>query len=203
MSLSLQNSSHLTNCRLIAANVASTVEETSQPNSPSTKRRQPSTSPQPSKRQRLSTGSGESPSTIRESPKAAEKPDPSKLNGKNTLQEERKRGQRLFGGLLSTLSQSSTGTHQKRRQDIEKRQQEKAQRQKLEDEGRRQEKLHILKELRTHDMISFEEQSVSQYRMLFCPLFSNNRLQMRLRHSRMLATAQFLHTKTKPKIVSI
>jgi hypothetical protein len=45
--------------------------------------------------------------------------------------EERKRGQRLFGALLGTLSQSSSTTAQKRRADIEQRQQTKL---KLQDE---------------------------------------------------------------------
>lgn len=40
-------------------------------------------------------------------------------------EEDRKRGQRLFGGLLGTLSQSSTTAAQKRRADIEKRQRDK------------------------------------------------------------------------------
>lgn len=40
-------------------------------------------------------------------------------------EEERKRGQRLFGALLGTLSQSSNSAAQKRRADIEKRQQDK------------------------------------------------------------------------------
>ena len=45
--------------------------------------------------------------------------------------EERKRGQRLFGGLLGALSQSSATSAQKRRADIEQRQQAKL---KLQDE---------------------------------------------------------------------
>ena len=45
--------------------------------------------------------------------------------------EERKRGQRLFGGLLGTLSQGSNSTAQRRRADIERRQQDKL---KLQDE---------------------------------------------------------------------
>ena len=39
--------------------------------------------------------------------------------------EERKRGQRLFGALLGTLSQSSTTAAQRRRADIERKQQDK------------------------------------------------------------------------------
>ena len=79
---------------------------------------------------------------------------------KSSIQEERKRGQRLFGGLLSTLSQSTPNGQQKRRQEIEKRQQEKAQRQKAEDEGRRSQKLADLKAVRRAEQIKFDEQSV-------------------------------------------
>lgn len=157
------------------------------PKSPSTKQQQPSPSPQRSlqqlKRPRLSTDSAETPPTLRDSPKPPDKHDkPKSVDRKNSLQEERKRGQRLFGGLLSTLSQSSTGTQQKRRQDIERRQQEKAKRQKLEDEGRRQRKLQRLKELRTKQMARFEEES------------------MRSRHIRLIATARCLQTKSEPKL---
>ncbi|KAL2391141.1 hypothetical protein RJ035_000521 [Blastomyces gilchristii] len=44
---------------------------------------------------------------------------------KSGVAEERKRGQRLFGALLGTLSQSSSTAAQKRRADIEKKQQAK------------------------------------------------------------------------------
>lgn len=148
----------------MAEPIASPKQETPRPESPPAKRRQASTSPQPSKRQRVSPDGARSPSATQESPKPIDKRDALKPDRKNSLQEERKRGQRLFGGLLSTLSQSSAGTQQKRRQDIEKKQQEKAQRQKLEDEGRRHEKLQILKALRTQDMVGFEEESVSWFR---------------------------------------
>jgi len=79
---------------------------------------------------------------------------------KNSIQEERKRGQRLFGGLLSTLSQSTSNGQQKRRQEIEKRQREKAKQQKAEDEGRRAQRLADLKTVRKAEQIKFDEQSV-------------------------------------------
>lgn len=75
--------------------------------------------------------------------------------------EERKRGQRLFGGLLSTLSQSTSNGQQKRRLDIEKRQAEKAQQQKLDHEMRQAERLAKLKEIRKVEQIKFDEESVS------------------------------------------
>lgn len=98
------------------------------------------------------------------------------------MAEERKRGQRLFGGLLSTLSQSTSNGQQKRRFEIEKRQQEKAKQQKVEDEGRKVERLARLREIRKVEQVKFDEQS------------------MRIRHSNMLAMAHFLCTKTEPKV---
>lgn len=62
--------------------------------------------------------------------------------------EERKRGQRLFGALLGTLSQSSTTTAQRRRADIEKKQLGKLQQrdEALEEEKRRKrEKLDVIR----------------------------------------------------------
>ena len=78
-------------------------------------------------------------------------------------QEERKRGRRLFGGLLSTLSQSASNTQQKKRLEIEMRQQEKARLQKAEDESRRAERLQKLKEVRIREQVKFDEQSVRSF----------------------------------------
>ena len=135
------------------------------------KRRQ-SASPDPStKRPRLSTdGDLGSPSTIRASPnispKAIEPANPPQRDNirdrrQSDAQEERKRGKRLFGGLLNTLSQSASNTQQKKRLEIEKRQQEKARLQKAEDESRRAERLQKLKEVRIREQVKFDEQSVS------------------------------------------
>jgi hypothetical protein len=77
-------------------------------------------------------------------------------------QEERKRGRRLFGGLLNTLSQSTSNAQQKKRLEIEKRQQEKSRLQKAEDESRRAERLQKLKEVRMREQVKFDEQSVSE-----------------------------------------
>ncbi len=81
------------------------------------------------------------------------------------MQEEKKRGRRLFGGLLSTLSQSTPNGQQKRRQEIEKRQQEKAKQQKAADEIRRAERLAKLKVVRQAEQIKFNEESVSHARV--------------------------------------
>jgi pinin/SDK/memA/ protein conserved region len=71
-----------------------------------------------SKRRRISVqhddrAAGQDTNTARPSRKAA------------TATEERKRGQRIFGGLLGALSQTSSTAAQKRRADIEQRQQAK------------------------------------------------------------------------------
>jgi hypothetical protein len=94
----------------------------------STKRRQSSVSEHETKRRRLSSHGDPSPQAQQQqqSPPA---PAPDRPAGRRPnlqgREEDRKRGQRLFGGLLGTLSQSSTTAAQKRRADIEKRQQDK------------------------------------------------------------------------------
>ncbi|RQM06389.1 hypothetical protein DH86_00001169, partial [Scytalidium sp. 3C] len=162
-----------------------------------TKRKQsPTPDPVPSKRSRLSNeGSVESTATLRPSPPRESEHAPEATGGapteprkdsldrrKSSVQEERKRGQRLFGGLLSTLSQSASNGQQKRRQEIERRQLERAKQQKVEDEGRRAEKLARLNAVRKVEQVKFERES------------------MRIRHSNMLAMANCLCTKTEPKL---
>ncbi|KAK8046359.1 hypothetical protein PG996_014423 [Apiospora saccharicola] len=72
--------------------------------------------------------------------------------------EDKKRGKRLFGGLLNTLSQTTTNSQQKRRQEIERRQQEKATQQRAEDSKHREVKLAKVREVRQREQIGFEEQ---------------------------------------------
>ncbi|KAH9204333.1 pinin/SDK/memA/ protein conserved region-domain-containing protein [Leptodontidium sp. 2 PMI_412] len=156
------------------------------------KRRQSSASDSTSKRPRLSLdASSHSPPTLRDSPQPIEssKPEPevkpedgAQNRRKSSVQEEKKRGQRLFGGLISTLSQSTPNGQQKRRLEIEKRQQEKVKQQKEADEARRREKLANLKAVRRAEQIVYDE------------------AEMRTRHSNLLAMANFLCTKAEPKI---
>ncbi|KAK1676689.1 pinin/SDK/memA/ protein conserved region-domain-containing protein [Colletotrichum godetiae] len=96
--------------------------------------------------------------------------------------EEKKRGKRLFGGLLSTLSQTNSSSQHKKRREIEQRQQEKAQKQRAEDEKRRTEKLARITEARWKEQILFDEKV------------------MKTRHTNMLAKAQSLRTKAGPSI---
>jgi hypothetical protein len=82
---------------------------------------------------------------------------------KDLSQEEKKRGKRLFGGLLSTLNQTASSTHQKKRLEIERRQREKAQQQKVEDDKHRSAKLASLQNFRKIDQVKFDEQVVRGY----------------------------------------
>ncbi|KAM3072019.1 hypothetical protein ACMFMG_008485 [Clarireedia jacksonii] len=178
------------------------VPKSDAPRSPRRKRRQSSVSDDVSKRPRISPepNSG-SPSTLRSSPHAVDtskrdtstKTEPLGISAegsknvgaerrKSSVQEERRRGQRLFGGLLSTLNQSTTNGQQKRRQEIEARQKERAAQRKAEEANRKKESIANLKAIRVVEQVKFEEQS------------------MRIRHSNMLAMAHFLSTKTEPKL---
>ena len=75
--------------------------------------------------------------------------------------EERKRGQRLFGALLSTLSQSSSSTAQKRRTDIEKKQQAKLKLQAEEYDEEKKLRLEALMDIRRREQKKYNKQSVS------------------------------------------
>ncbi|KAF5668928.1 hypothetical protein FHETE_5195 [Fusarium heterosporum] len=101
---------------------------------------------------------------------------------KLATQEEKKRGKRLFGGLLSTLSQTAGGTQHKRRLEIERRQQERIHKQSIEDDKVREEKRARLTEIRKGEQIVFDEEV------------------MRNKHAKMLAMAQYLRTKSRPQI---
>lgn len=110
---------------------------------------------------------------------------PERGNGRraNGQAEERKRGQRLFGALLGTLSQNhSSSTAQRRRADIEKKQQTKLKQQAEEYDARKREELDRLRAARRREQKRFDEQS------------------MRIRHSNMLAMAHCLCTSTEPRL---
>ena len=87
------------------------------------KRRQSSVSEGSVKRLRFSQEAGRDTNDV--APQASSAHDQPSERRRSGQLEERKRGQRLFGALLGTLSQSSSSTAQKRRTDIEKKQQAK------------------------------------------------------------------------------
>ncbi|KAI0127454.1 putative nuclear protein SDK3 [Xylariales sp. AK1849] len=171
-----------------AASVADPILEMS-----ATQKRKAS-SPQPSqdasgsrspKRSRRSedgdrNGSARSPRPAK-SPIAAPK-ESSADRRQDASQEERKRGKRLFGGLLSTLSQTTGSSQQKKRQEIERRQQAKASQQRAEVDKHREAKLAELSAVRKVGQVGWEEQV------------------MQTQHSSLLASARFLQTRTEPKI---
>lgn len=129
--------------------------------SPSRKRRHPSPSNHESfKRPRLDTQSSKDANTDTYVPSTASPyRRKSSITGSGAA-EERKRGQRLFGALLGTLSQSSTTTAQRRRADIEKKQLGKLQQrdENLEEEKRR--KREKLDAIRRKEQKVWDEQSV-------------------------------------------
>ena len=82
--------------------------------------------------------------------------------------EEKKRGKRLFGGLLNTLSQSGNSSHNRRRQEIEQRQHEKARQQRIEEDRRRAERVARVTEVRMREQIDFDWRVVSGHGFLGC-----------------------------------
>ena len=86
----------------------------------------------------------------------------SAVSGKGSgATEERKRGQRLFGALLGTLSQSSSSPAQRRRADIEKKQRDKLKEKEQELDDERRQKSKKLLEKRWKEQILWDKDSVS------------------------------------------
>ena len=118
--------------------------------------------------------------------------------------EERKRGQRLFGALLGTLSQSSSSTAEKRRADIENKQRTKLKLQTEEEDEKRKARMEALINARREEQKGFDHQSVGPMHH-HCVVERDspaNYTQMRSRHSISRAQAHFLQTKTEPRLVS-
>lgn len=105
--------------------------------------------------------------------KDAKAPTGAKRTGrKSGVEEERKRGQRLFGGLLGTLSQSSTTTAQRRRADIEKKQQAKLKDQDAEYDGNKKRGYEDLMAARRKEQKIYDRHAVRPW-----PSFSPTYLQ--------------------------
>ena len=150
--------------------VASAViipETMDQPLSPlmPTKRRQSSIIDDPEKRPRLNFERNHGPRI-----NSNDTNDQSAERRRSGQMEERKRGQRLFGALLGTLSQSSSSAAHKRRVDIEKKQQAKLKLQAEEYDDEKKQKLEALIELRRKEQNIYNKQSVSSI-ITKCMLF--------------------------------
>ncbi|KAL8883788.1 MAG: hypothetical protein Q9215_008017 [Flavoplaca cf. flavocitrina] len=152
----LQSANHF-RCRAIAsAVIVPEVEEQSTPIQDSAKRRYSSIAEESSKRPRLaSENSRDQTETSHISTEPARLSD----RRKSGQLEERRRGQRLFGALLGTLSQSSSSTANKRRTDIEKKQQAKLRLQAEEHEEQKKQRLQSLMAIRRKEQQKYDKQS--------------------------------------------
>lgn len=103
------------------------------------------------------------------------------LTGVNAT-EEKKRNKRLFGGLLGTLSQTTTKPAHKKRDEIEARQRERIRQQTEEEEERRLQRKRELDRQRRDQQRAWDEEA------------------MRQRHRNMRDMAGFLRTKTEPRL---
>src|SRR2546421_1344950 len=129
-------------------------------NTPSLKRRQSSPDSESSKRPRLDTETSQRSNDDR-SPTLAMSPPRRKSSviGSGAA-EERKRGQRLFGALLGTLSQSSAKPAHRRRDEIEKRQQDKLRQKDEELAVEKRKKREELDAVRREEQKAWDKQSV-------------------------------------------
>lgn len=142
-------------------------ESDDQPHSPldSAKRRKSSTSEQSAKRPRLSHGESDPGHDV--ALPAPVRVDRASDRRKSGQMEDRKRGQRLFGALLGTLSQSSSSTAQKRRTDIERKQQAKLKLQADEFDEKKKQRLDAIMKVRRLEQKKYFKQSVSLGRSIF------------------------------------
>ncbi|KAI9760980.1 MAG: hypothetical protein M4579_001356 [Chaenotheca gracillima] len=150
----------------------------------STKRRQSSVSEAEPKRPRLSTDANDVQRNGHDDRTPTDTTDRERNRRQSGQVEDRKRGKRLFGALLGTLSQgsSSSTTAQRRRADIEKKQQAKLKLQAEEYDEKKRQDLDLLMERRRKEQKKFDEET------------------MRIRHSNTLMMANFLHTSAEPSL---
>lgn len=127
------------------------------------KRRKSSVSEHEPKRRRLSAQHEGSPQSQPRRP-SSPAPEPEHPTEKRPVrrgrEDERKRGQRLFGGLLGTLSQGSASAAQKRRADIEKKQQEKLKSQDDEYDGLKKRRKERRDAIRRRETPFYEREAV-------------------------------------------
>lgn len=144
----------------VVASAVVVPEATEPPPQGALKRRQSSISETDSKRPRLSTDATNNHNGKIDSPTTDTASNQQAARRRSGQIDERKRGQRLFGALLGTLAQSSSSASQRRRADIEKKQQEKLKVQDAQVDQKRKARLANLKELRQREQERFDKQSV-------------------------------------------
>lgn len=128
--------------------------------------RQPE-SPKRARTEREDARPGRSPDVPKPAPAHEEPPRRSLEEARARVsQEEKRRGMRLFGGLLGTLSQRPANPHQEKRLEIEKRQQERLKQQKVVEEKALAEKKAKIEEVRMKESIKWDERVV---RLCRCP----------------------------------
>ena len=142
--------------------LASAVIKAPEPEeAPSVRRRQSSISSNPSKRLRLDTQSSHFPSNEVSPPSVISLPRKTPSAVGSGAAEERKRGQRLFGALLGTLSQSSSKPAHRRRDEVEKKQLNKVRQREEEVVVEERKKKEKLDSARREEQKIWDEQSVS------------------------------------------
>ena len=175
-------------------------EEQHQEPTTSLKRRQSSiSSDTSSKRPRLSPRNSNDHGSF---PKPASSPPlrkPSLANTSTGVQ-ERQRTQRLFGNVFSNLNKTSAKPAHRKRDEIEKRQQERLKLQTEEAAEEKRKRREEIDALRRKQQKAWDEQSVSLKRY-WGDGNKANTAQMLQRHRNMKATAHFLRTKTRPHLV--
>ena len=144
---------------IASAVVVPELEDVPKNETPSLKRRQSSLDSDSSKRPRLDTQVARPSTDIRSPPTATSPPRRRSAVGAGAA-EEKKRGQRLFGALLGTLSQASAKPAHRRRDEIEKRQQERQKQKEDEDEEAKRRKREELDASRRGEQKTWDEQSV-------------------------------------------
>ncbi|KAF2112585.1 pinin/SDK/memA/ protein conserved region-domain-containing protein [Lophiotrema nucula] len=153
-------------------------DEPVQPPSPiSLKRRQSSISEADSKRQRLNSIDANANATRRGSTA-----DDASMPAPATGRRERGRERRLFGAALGALSQNSTTAAQRRRSEIEKRQQAQRRLEEQESDQRKLERDVKRRAQREKQQKVFDKQAI------------------RFRHDNLLNMAHFLKTETEPHL---
>ena len=186
----LANTSFKAN-RIFDRTVASAVvlpepsEIVAQPEPPSLKRRQSSIESNSAKRPRLSTSERWAQERDSRSPPPPQDGHSSDNRRRSSVRgggavEERKRGQRLFGAILGTLAQTSPSAGQRRRAEIEKKQQVKLLQKDEEGEVHKRQRRNELLAVRRREQRVWDEEG------------------MRIRHGNMMVTARYLKTKAEP-----